>query len=62
MELSKHVVNFERRSTIKSQVLIDFIANWTELANYTEGPVPKSPWHVTMTQPRAMLEPEPQLS
>jgi hypothetical protein len=27
MELSEHVVDFEKRSAIKSQVLVDFIAN-----------------------------------
>jgi hypothetical protein len=29
MELSEHVVDFEKRSTIKSQVLLDFITDWT---------------------------------
>jgi hypothetical protein len=46
MELSEHVIDFEKRSAIKSQVLADFIADWTEPANYTEGPVPESPWQV----------------
>jgi hypothetical protein len=27
MELSEHIVDFEKRSVIKSQVLTDFIAN-----------------------------------
>jgi hypothetical protein len=30
MELSEHVVDFENRSAIKSQVVADFIAGWTE--------------------------------
>jgi hypothetical protein len=30
MELSQYVVEFEKRSAIKSQVLADFIAKWTE--------------------------------
>jgi hypothetical protein len=30
MELSEHVVDFEKRSAIKSQVLADFITDWTE--------------------------------
>jgi uncharacterized DUF497 family protein len=30
MELSKHVIDFEKRNAIKSQVLVDFIADWTE--------------------------------
>jgi hypothetical protein len=46
MELSEHVIDFEKRSAIKSQVLDDFIVDWTEPASYTEGPVPGSPWQV----------------
>jgi hypothetical protein len=46
MELSEHVIDFEKRSAIKSQVLADFITDWTEPTNYTEGPVPESPWQV----------------
>jgi hypothetical protein len=30
MELSEHVIDFEKRSAIKSQVLVDFIADWME--------------------------------
>jgi hypothetical protein len=40
MELSEHVIDFEKRSSIKSQVFIDFIADWVELANYTKDLVP----------------------
>jgi hypothetical protein len=46
MELSEHVVDFEKRSVIKSQVLADFIIDWTELSSYTEGPVIDTPWQV----------------
>jgi ribonuclease HI len=28
MELSDHVVDFEKRSAIKSQILVDFVAEW----------------------------------
>jgi hypothetical protein len=46
MELSKRVIDFEKRSALKSQVLADFIADCTELSIYTEGRVPESPWLV----------------
>jgi hypothetical protein len=46
MELSEHVIDFEKRSAIKSQVLVDFIADWTEPSSYTEGTVVDTPWQV----------------
>jgi hypothetical protein len=46
MELSKHVVDFEKRSVIKSQVLTNFIADWTGPLGYTEGTIVKMPWQV----------------
>jgi hypothetical protein len=46
MELSEHVVDFEKRGAIKSQVLVDFLACRTEPSGYTEGTVVKTPWHV----------------
>jgi hypothetical protein len=46
MELSEHVVDFEKRSAINSQVLADFIADWTEPSSYTEGTVIDTPWQV----------------
>jgi hypothetical protein len=46
MELSKHVIDFEKRNTIKSQILADFIANWTEPFSYTECPVTDTPLQV----------------
>jgi hypothetical protein len=30
IELSKYVINFERRSAIKSQILANFVAEWME--------------------------------
>jgi hypothetical protein len=44
MELSEHVVDFEKRSAINSQVIADFIAEWTESNSYTQGLVPELPW------------------
>jgi hypothetical protein len=46
MELSEYVIDFEKRVAMKSQVLADFIADWTELSSYTEGTVPVIPWQV----------------
>jgi hypothetical protein len=46
MELSEHVIDFVKISVIKSQVLADFIADWAEPSNYTEGPVVDTPWLV----------------
>jgi hypothetical protein len=46
MELSEHVVDFEKRSAIKSQILADFVAEWTELGFATAGAVSESPWLV----------------
>jgi hypothetical protein len=46
MELSEHVIDFEKRSAIKLQVLADFIVDWMELLSYTEGTVVDTPWQV----------------
>jgi hypothetical protein len=46
MELFEHVVDFEKKSAIKSHVLADFIADWTQSSSYTEGPVIDTPWKV----------------
>jgi hypothetical protein len=46
MELSEHVIDFEKRSAKKSQVLADFIADWTEPSTYTEDTVADTPWQV----------------
>jgi hypothetical protein len=46
MELSEQVIDFEKRSVVKSQVLVDFIADWTEPSSYTEATVVDTPWKV----------------
>jgi hypothetical protein len=46
MELLEHVIDFEKRSAIKSQVLADFIADWMEPSGYTGGAVVEMPWKV----------------
>jgi hypothetical protein len=45
-ELSEHVVDFEKRSSIKFHVLADFVEKWTEPGFATEGAIPKSSWLV----------------
>jgi hypothetical protein len=44
-ELSEYVVDFERRSAIKSQVLADFVVDWTSPIQNFEENVPE-PWIV----------------
>jgi hypothetical protein len=44
MELSKHIVDFEKRSAIKSQILADFVAKWMKPSSATEGPVLEAPY------------------
>jgi hypothetical protein len=46
MELPEHVVDFEKRSAIKSQILADFVVEWMKLSSETEGAMPESPWLV----------------
>jgi hypothetical protein len=46
MELSERVVDFEKRSAIKSQILADFMAEWTEPSSETEEAMAESPWLV----------------
>jgi hypothetical protein len=43
MELLKHVIDFEKRSAIESQVLADFIADWMEPLSYTKGTIIDTP-------------------
>jgi hypothetical protein len=45
-ELSEHVVDFEKCSAIKSQILADFMAEWTEPGSAIEGVVHELPWLV----------------
>jgi hypothetical protein len=46
-ELSEHVVDFEKHSAIKSQILADFVVEWTEPGFKVEGQVPESAWLVS---------------
>jgi ribonuclease HI len=46
MELSEYVIDFEKRTAIKSEVLADVIADWTEPSSYTEGPMVETPWKI----------------
>jgi hypothetical protein len=46
MELSELVVDFEKRSAIKSQVMLNFIVDWTKPSGYTEGTMVDMPWQV----------------
>jgi hypothetical protein len=41
MELSEHVINFEKRSAIKSQILANFAVEWMEPGSATEAQYPK---------------------
>jgi hypothetical protein len=43
MELSDHIVEFEKHSAIKSQILANFVVEWTVPGSMIEGIVPKSP-------------------
>jgi ribonuclease HI len=45
-EVLEHVIDFEKRSAIKSQVLANFIANCTEPSTYTECTVIATLWQV----------------
>jgi hypothetical protein len=44
MELSENVVDLKKCSTIKSQILVDFVAEWIESGFTVDGPVHKSAW------------------
>jgi hypothetical protein len=44
-ELSEYIVDFERRSTIKSQVLADFVVDWTLPTQNSDEEIP-TPWIV----------------
>jgi ribonuclease HI len=46
MEISEHVVDFEKYSAIKSQILADFVTEWMELGSAKKGIVPESTWIV----------------
>jgi hypothetical protein len=42
-ERSEYVINFERHNTIKSQILVDFVAEWMEPQSHVDI-VQESPW------------------
>jgi hypothetical protein len=44
MELLECVIDFKKRSAIKSQILADFLAEWMEPSSPAEGIIPESPW------------------
>jgi hypothetical protein len=44
-ELSEYIVDFERRSAIKSQVLADFVVDWTSPTQNLDEEIP-TPWIV----------------
>jgi hypothetical protein len=46
MELLEYVVDFEKHSEIKLQILADFVAKWMKPSSQTEGMVHESPWLV----------------
>lgn len=46
MELSEHVINFEKRSAAKSQVIGDFIAYWTTPGYFGDGEVIEACWTI----------------
>jgi hypothetical protein len=56
MELSELVIDFEKRSAIRSQVIADFIADWMEPSSYTEGPDTKSQCQVYCDRAWAVSE------
>jgi hypothetical protein len=46
MELLEYVVDFKKWSAIKSQILTDFVTEWTEPSSQIEGVVQELPWLV----------------
>jgi hypothetical protein len=60
MELSDHVVDFEKRRAIKSHVLTHFIVDWTEHSSYTEGTVTETTCKYIVMEPGGSTELERQ--
>jgi hypothetical protein len=58
MELSEHMIDFEKCSAIKSQILADFVAEWAEPDSAIEGVVTKSPWLIYCDGPWGRQESE----
>jgi hypothetical protein len=50
-ELSEHTIDFAKRSTIKSQVLADFIVDWTSPSSVTADEELVSVWEIRATEP-----------
>jgi hypothetical protein len=46
-ELLEHAVDFKKHNAIKSQILADFMIEWTELGFKVEGQVPESAWLIS---------------
>jgi hypothetical protein len=46
MKFLEYIIDIEKRSTIKSQVLADFMAEWSEPSSAAEAEVPETPWVV----------------
>jgi hypothetical protein len=56
-ELSKYIMDFERRSVIKSQVLEDFVVDWTSPTQNLDEKMP-APWIVSAMELGAIKESE----
>jgi hypothetical protein len=56
MELSEHLVNFEKRSAIKSQIMADFVTEWAELDSCNQGFIPELIWLVYCDRAGAVPE------
>jgi hypothetical protein len=46
MELSEHVVDFEKRTAIISHIMANFVAEWTEPGSHNVGIILESLWFV----------------
>jgi hypothetical protein len=45
-ELSEYIVDFEKRNAIKSQILANFVLDWTEPRSQADNSAQESPWLV----------------
>jgi hypothetical protein len=57
-ELLEHIVDFEKYSAIKSQILADFMAKSIKPGSTIKGSVPESPWLVCCDGAWGLQEPE----
>jgi hypothetical protein len=60
MELLEHIADFKKYSAIKSQILADFVAEWTEPGSAIKGIVLESPWLICYDGAWGQQEPEQQ--